>query len=108
MSTPSEFEFKPTPGKWEHRGITVREIRRIFDELGDDYVIDAMVIPHEGNSTSGKLMAIYPCVHPRTDEDTSNLLILENAKEVIESLMEFGDRLGWGDAIVDETEEDAL
>lgn len=97
MKEPSKFEFKPTPGKWKHLGISVREIRRIFDELGDDCVIDAMVIPDETNKTHGKLMAIYPCFQPRTDEDISNLLILENAKEVIEALMEFGDRSGWGE-----------
>lgn len=90
MSAPSEFKFSPTPGEWKLSGVRVGEIRRIFDELGDDHVIDMISITNEDKPSSGKVMAIYPCVHPRSDEDTSNLLILQHAKECFEAMLHAG------------------
>lgn len=93
--TDDPFEFCPTPGKWEHRGITVGNLRKMFDKFEDDFVFDVIAILEGDDDTSGKIMAIYPHRPPMTDEDRSNIVLLKYAKETTDLMMEMGKAFGW-------------
>jgi hypothetical protein len=89
------FEFCPTPGEWEVSGITVKELRKLFDKVGDDTVFHVIAVMKEGSKTAGTLVAIYAHQPPFTNEDRSNLVVLKNAKAIAEDLLKFSDALGW-------------